>query len=228
MVIAGMAIQMNQINRDEILLIFAHPPKLFGDVVGFRPVAFGASGQRFEFHHKSEGGTTNLTLQGWLLERNTLPPDQIKFLGFEILTEEKYVSVRVPAALQKLKAAGVEALPIPRVGERCEFELTTSDGTKVRSQELRGRVILPDFWASWCPPCLAEMPKLKERYRDLHRRGFEIVGLNLDHTLADAKRAIVKQALPWPNVAGPVDDGHRVLWRLEVRAVLKKYERFLL
>ncbi|HEX3230031.1 MAG TPA: TlpA disulfide reductase family protein, partial [Pyrinomonadaceae bacterium] len=44
--------------------------------------------------------------------------------------------------------------------------------------EFRGRAVLLDFWASWCSPCLADIPELKNVYQKFHTRGFEIIGMN--------------------------------------------------
>jgi thiol-disulfide isomerase/thioredoxin len=117
-----------------------------------------------------------------------------------------------PAALRQLKAAGVDALPFPIIGERYEFELTAIDGKRIDSKALRGKVVLLDFWARWCGPCMVKMPKLKETYQRLHGRGFEIVGLNHDYTIAQARRVIADQKLPWPNVVAPLDKDHRRAW----------------
>jgi thiol-disulfide isomerase/thioredoxin len=60
------------------------------------------------------------------------------------------------------------------------FELTRLDGTRVRGEELRGRHLLLDFWATWCPPCILEIPErnaIYERYRD---QGFEILAISVD------------------------------------------------
>ena len=58
--------------------------------------------------------------------------------------------------------------------------------------------MLVDFWASWCPDCLREMPDVVAAYRQYHDRGLEIVGVSLDHD-RDALLAFTKKhAMPWP------------------------------
>ena len=208
---ASEVIHWYPVGAHELLLAWASQTRSAPDVLLWTPVAFNASGERFKFAFKHFNGTSNLDLRVYLLDLKTLPADQIRFIGIEKLTEEGFRNARVPAAYQKLKAAGIEALPVPRIGEHYEFEVTASDGKKIRSRELRGKVVLLDFWATTCPPCMAKMPHLKEIYRKRHKDGFEIIGLNLDSTLAAAKHAIAKQALPWPNVPGP-EDKSRDLW----------------
>jgi peroxiredoxin len=208
---AGGVMHWYPVGAHELLLGWAAPSPL-PEALRWRPIGFSTSGERFEFAFKHSNGISNIDLRVYLLDLKTLPADQIKFIGIEKLTEDGFRNVRVPAAYRKLKAAGVEVLPVPRLGERYDFELTASDGKKIRAADLRGKVVLLDFWATTCPPCMAKMPHLKELYRKRHKDGFEIIGLNLDSTVAAAKRAIGKQALPWPNVAGPEDKSYRDLW----------------
>ncbi|HYD51487.1 MAG TPA: TlpA disulfide reductase family protein, partial [Gemmatimonadaceae bacterium] len=65
-------------------------------------------------------------------------------------------------------------------GGRPSFSLTTLDGVAVSDESLRGRVVLVNVWATWCPPCRVEMPGFQDVY-DRHRaRGFTIVGISTD------------------------------------------------
>jgi peroxiredoxin len=201
------------VGTHELLLGWAYHKGAMPEGIRWRPLGFSATGERFELNFKHAYGTSsNLQLAVYLLDLKTLPADHIKFIGIEMLTEDGFRKARVPAAYQQLKAAGVEALPTPRIGEAYEFEVTASDGRKMRSHDLLGKVVLLDFWATTCPPCMAKMPHMKELYRKRQKEGLEVIGLNLDSTLPAAKRAIARQALPWPNVAGPEDKSHRDLW----------------
>lgn len=100
----------------------------------------------------------------------------------------------------------------PQVGEFCENRLRKLDLVGVEAPELRltdlkgdpanvadakGKVLLVDFWATNCPPCLAEFPKLKQLYADKHEEGFEVLGISLDDSpdTVDAFQAQAK--LPW-------------------------------
>jgi thiol-disulfide isomerase/thioredoxin len=75
-------------------------------------------------------------------------------------------------ALRKLKI-GAPAIPIAA---------TSYQGRKIRfPQDYKGKVVLIDFWAAWCNPCRMEMPNVIKTYEDLHKKGFEIIGVSLDN-----------------------------------------------
>lgn len=61
-----------------------------------------------------------------------------------------------------------------------EFRLNSMDGSDLDSKELRGKVVLINFWASWCGPCLMETPRLVELKKEYAHTGFEIVGIAID------------------------------------------------
>jgi thiol-disulfide isomerase/thioredoxin len=75
-------------------------------------------------------------------------------------------------ALRKLKI-GAPAIPIAA---------TSYQGRKIRfPQDYKGKVVLIDFWAAWCNPCRMEMPNVIKTYEELHKKGFEIIGVSLDN-----------------------------------------------
>ena len=72
-----------------------------------------------------------------------------------------------------------------------------ADGTKFDPKEVQGKVILVDFWASWCEPCPELHAQLKELYKKYHEQGFEIVGYNLDADQKEFDAYLKKDPLPW-------------------------------
>ena len=60
------------------------------------------------------------------------------------------------------------------------FKLTTRDGTPISDSQLHGKVVLLNFWATWCPPCRVEMPGFQHTYERLRDRGFVVVGVAMD------------------------------------------------
>ena len=67
------------------------------------------------------------------------------------------------------------------VGARAPgFELTTMDGDTTSLDAYEGQVVLLNFWATWCPPCVHEMPSMERLYQDLRARGFVVLGVSVD------------------------------------------------
>jgi peroxiredoxin len=83
--------------------------------------------------------------------------------------------------------------------EMPDFEFTDFAGKKRRLSEFRGKVVLLDFWGTWCPPCRGELPYLKETYSRFQPRGFEIVGMNTDEPelVPQIKTWLEKNGLDW-------------------------------
>ena len=88
----------------------------------------------------------------------------------------------------------------PSSGPAPEFALRLFDGDTVRLGELRGHVVLLNFWASWCPPCRAEAPDLQALHEDFHAAGLRIIGVNmLDSSPAKARAFIREYGLEYAN-----------------------------
>ena len=101
-----------------------------------------------------------------------------------------------------------------------DFSLNLMGGGSIDSQELRGRVVMLDFWASWCPPCREEAPVLAQVYADYRDRGVEFVGVNLWDNAGDADIFVQQQGHEYPN---GVDDGGKIAISYGVRGIPEKF-----
>jgi thiol-disulfide isomerase/thioredoxin len=82
-----------------------------------------------------------------------------------------------------------------------EISLKTPEGEILALSSLRGKVVLIDFWASWCGPCRKENPNVKKIYEKYKDQGFEIYAVSLDNNAAQWKGAIAKDGLGWLHVS---------------------------
>jgi thiol-disulfide isomerase/thioredoxin len=99
--------------------------------------------------------------------------------------------------------------PLGRSDMAPEFTLGRIDGQSgsVKLGDLRGHVVVLDFWATWCPPCLAMLPMLHDLYREWHPRGAEFVGIDSDGSLVPRAQVVdflARRPFPYPVV---MDDG---------------------
>lgn len=74
-------------------------------------------------------------------------------------------------------------------GKNIDFDFTDLSGKTRKFSEFRGKVVLIDFWATWCAPCLADIPRLKAIYEKHKAEGFEIVGMNVETIGDDAEES---------------------------------------
>jgi peroxiredoxin len=74
------------------------------------------------------------------------------------------------------------------------------DGKPISLADYRGKVVLLDFWAVWCGPCLGEIPKIKAVYEKYHDKGFEVIGVSLDEDAAVLREFVTEQEVPWRQI----------------------------
>jgi thiol-disulfide isomerase/thioredoxin len=116
--------------------------------------------------------------------------DKARALAQELTAEA------VPAEIQS--EAKVLLKRLDALGRPLEIKFTAVDGREVDLAALKGKVVLVDFWATWCGPCVQELPNVKAAYQKFHDRGFEIIGISFDDEKDALTQFVAKEQMPWP------------------------------
>ena len=86
------------------------------------------------------------------------------------------------------------------------FTLSDLSGQKVSLQDFRGRVVLLDFWAIWCPPCRMSIPALEKLNKEYSSRGLQVVGVNLDEDSSGVPDFVKENSMQYPILMGAESD----------------------
>nr|WP_246125015.1 TlpA disulfide reductase family protein [Exilibacterium tricleocarpae] len=97
-----------------------------------------------------------------------------------------------------LSVLPVQASSEKLTGAAPDFTLKTRGGPNTRLKELRGEVVMINFWASWCGPCRQEMPILDDLYKRYSRAGFTILGVNVEADTREADRYLKEVNVSFP------------------------------
>jgi len=117
-------------------------------------------------------------------------------------------------------------------GKPVDLKFSALDGREVDLKTLRGKVVLIDFWATWCGPCMRELPNVKAVYEKLHDKGFEIVGLSYDEEKQALQQVVSTEKIPWAQGFDEANGGKKfaeefgvttlpTMWLLDKEGILR-------
>lgn len=101
--------------------------------------------------------------------------------------------VNIQTTLNKVRKTGIGATP--------QITMADTSGTLVKLSDYKGKVVMVDFWASWCGPCRKENPNVVKAYNKYHDKGFEIIGVSLDTDRKAWLKALKADGLTWTHVS---------------------------
>ncbi len=101
----------------------------------------------------------------------------------------------------------------PQLSQAPDFTLSTYDGQAITLSDLRGQVVVINFWASWCDQCTYEAPALEKAWQVFRDQGVIFVGVGCDANEAEGRKFIKRYGISYPNGPDPADqisDGYRI------------------
>lgn len=129
------------------------------------------------------------------------PPNRRRFLipVVAILAITVASLMAVKASFQKPKTHLTQPVDLSEGSQLPDLELVRMDGSKVSLSDLKHKVMLINFWATWCEACLEEMPSLVQLRNQYSNRGFEVLGINVDdNPVPAASQMASKLAINFP------------------------------
>lgn len=162
--------------------------------------------KNFKQGNIAEGGVDELWQLGKDYPKNGLV-GQLFSMAASRIKDEKEAEAFLQKAIAQLGADSdtgkrMQGMLINKqlMGKELEIVGPTLKGESFNIASLKGKVVLVDYWATWCGPCIGELPNVKAAYAKYHDKGFEIVAISLDNTREDLEKFVKEKELPWTQI----------------------------
>ena len=127
-------------------------------------------------------------------------------------TENPALKAAISARLSQLSVRPGSKPPI--------FKAKSLQGRSVSLKDYKGKVLLIDFWATWCGPCREELPNVKKVYKEYREKGFEILSVSLDHSEDVLKTHVKEESLDWTHIFnGSLPEGADIATQYGVESI---------
>lgn len=117
------------------------------------------------------------------------------------------------------ESAASQLKKLDAIGKPVDLNFTAVDGRKVDISKLKGKVVLIDFWATWCGPCVEELPHVQAAYDQDHSKGFEILGVSLDHEKENLTDFVTSHHLAWPQYYDGQDSDNKLALQFGIESI---------
>lgn len=135
-----------------------------------------------------------LIINNFVAKQREVNEVELMYAGLTPRIQNAYLGKKLKATIEDMRKTDIGSTAP-------DFVLQTPDGKNVSLKDFRGKYVLLDFWASWCGPCLREVPNIKKIYDLYHSKGFEILSVSLDDNKDSWVDAIEKYDLNWNHVS---------------------------
>lgn len=135
------------------------------------------------------------------LQPNKKPARDTYQLLYDLLEKDEREEMQ---SLRLNLAASMRRLDL--LGNKFDLAAVTRDGKELKIDDFAGKFVLVDFFATWCEPCLAEVPRLQKHYAKYQAKGLEVIGISLDADEASLQRYLDRVKLPWPIIHDNAED----------------------